>query len=565
MKFLSRATRFALNRIPTQTVNFTYDLYSRFYKGQLLLGLPVSSKLLDTAEEIRKKAIGKLALSLSHAILRVTKVEIPRAEIKEVIADELDHENMVITENVIFIPKAVLRRLARTKFGFENKMLIERLVQEARSRRILRESLRRSYKPAYFESDIEEAHETGRGSYETVFYTDYTPEGKEITFRRLANMDKVTTRDERPSILLMPGIANSSACYNMNNRYSIAKDLADRGFWTYLFDLRGMGVNKGKFDHYCTLDTVIDYDFPTVSRFIHTRSKGKPIIVDGHSMGGMITLFAIINWSLSANLKKMTDLTPLQRKILKKVLPLPQVANKNLKMIRGVIMRGTPLAFNRQGHLLFPYCLWLNHFSRISRLPYVPATEGLWFISKVPFIKKMTREILNTNVGGLNPLFSPQNHTDDPEFVLEYIRKVGESFPLGLGFQFLKAIYNGEGFKRMDGSRFNYTKYLHLVPRNIPIFHIWGADDPLAPPENAEFSRHYPHKVKKCYHLSSARDVDKITIGNERSQVLDFFVEGANHIDLLYGKAAREIINPLVMKIIRATWGDWSYRQAARR
>ena len=55
MKFLSRATRFALNRIPTQTVNFTYDLYSRFYKGQLLLGLPVSSKLLDTAEEIRKR------------------------------------------------------------------------------------------------------------------------------------------------------------------------------------------------------------------------------------------------------------------------------------------------------------------------------------------------------------------------------------------------------------------------------------------------------------------------------------------------------------------------------
>ena len=42
---------------------------------------------------------------------------------------------------------------------------------------------------------------------------------------------------------------------------------------------------------------------------------------------------------------------------------------------------------------------------------------------------------------------------------------------------------------------------------------------------------------------------------------MDFVIEGANHMDLLYGRIAEEIVNPLVMKIIKQTWGDWSYEQ----
>jgi len=562
MKIMHRAAKFTLNRIPAGTVNFTYDLYSRIYKGQLIFGLPVSEKLLETQEEIRNKAIGKLALSLSHALFRITRIDMPRSEIKAIIAEELDRGNLMITENVISIHKNVLRRIARTRFGINNPRRIDRLIEEARSRRILKESLRRKYRPAYFESEIEEEEETGRGSYETVFYTDYTPEGKEITFRRLANMDRVMAKDARPTVLLMPGIGANSACFNVNNRYSVAKDLADEGIWTYLFDPRGMGVNKGKFDPHYTVDTLIDYDLPAVARFIYFRSKGKPLIVDGHSMGGMVTLFSLINWSMAARLKTVDGLTREQREILKAALPVPQVAQKNLRMIRGVITRGSPMSFERNGHLIFPYCLWLNHISRIARLRYVPATEGIWFITKVPFIKRMTKEILNTNVGGLNFLVSPHNHDEDPNFIVEFIKTIGESFPLGLGFQFLKAIYNGEGFKRMDGSKFNYPKYLHLMPPDIPIFHIWGAEDPLAPPTNAEFSRHYPHKVKRIYFLRGPQDVEKIEISKERSQVLDFVIEGANHYDLIYGKAAREVVHPLVLRIIKSAWGGWTYQEA---
>jgi hypothetical protein len=42
--------------------------------------------------------------------------------------------------------------------------------------------------------------------------------------------------------------------------------------------------------------------------------------------------------------------------------------------------------------------------------------------------------------------------------------------------------------------------------------------------------------------------------------VIDFVIEGANHLDLLYGKLAEEIVQPLVMKIIESSWDNWSYQ-----
>ena len=56
--------------------------------------------------------------------------------------------------------------------------------------------------------------------------------------------------------------------------------------------------------------------------------------------------------------------------------------------------------------------------------------------------------------------------------------------------------------------------------------------------------------------------MENLAISKERSQVLDFVIEGANHYDLIYGKAAREIVQPLVLKIIEATWGGWTYQDA---
>jgi hypothetical protein len=79
------------------------------------------------------------------------------------------------------------------------------------------------------------------------------------------------------------------------------------------------------------------------------------------------------------------------------------------------------------------------------------------------------------------------------------------------------------------------------------------------PLDNLRYRKFYPHKIKKIYSLNAASDLSKIDITDERSQLIDFVIEGANHLDLLYGKLADDIATPLLMRIIDNVWGDWSY------
>ncbi|MCK5685317.1 hypothetical protein KAJ27_14395, partial [bacterium] len=122
------------------------------------------------------------------------------------------------------------------------------------------------------------------------------------------------------------------------------------------------------------------------------------------------------------------------------------------------------------------------------------------------------------------------------------------------GFQFLKAVYDGQGFKRMDKTSLNYSNHFSFFPKNIPVFHFWGGKDNVASLKNIKYSKFYPHKIKKVYHLEKIEDLKKIEIVSDPGQIIDFVVEGANHLDLLYGKKAEEIVHPVIEKIIDAIW-----------
>jgi pimeloyl-ACP methyl ester carboxylesterase len=553
--------RFLTNELIARWINITYDSYSRFYEGQLRLGLPVSRELIKTQEEIRAIAAGKLALTLYHIILRVAGIRISRNEIKYILVGELEAGNLRLTENVIILTRRQLKTLIINRFKIPAYFFTD-IFEEATSRRILKETLREQTLPAYFESEIEENAHTGRKDYEIVYYRDYTEEGKEIKFRRLVSIEDVTSGDNRPAVIMIPGFANNSNCYDLTVRQSMARDMADNGFWVYLFDPRGMGINKGKFDPLYTVDTLIDYDLPTVLKFVNARSRRKPAVLLGHSMGGIIAENMVLNWNIRKHLNSFQDFTNEQKAYLNQILPPPDEAENNLRQVRAIISLGSPKFFNKMTHAFFPTALWLNHLARIFRLKHVPVKDALQFMMRVPVVSDVTQVILNSDFGELNFLMNPENHRGNKIFTKIYVDRALESVPLGLGFQFLKAIYNGEGFKRMDESRFNYSTHLSYFPKNIPIFHFWGSKDPLAPPNNIQYSRHYPHAVKKIYHLETPRDAEKIKITDRRSQVIDFIIEGANHLDLLYGKQAEEIIYPLMMRIINETWGDWSYEGA---
>ncbi|MBW1897948.1 MAG: alpha/beta fold hydrolase [Deltaproteobacteria bacterium] len=557
-KVSKSVTRFLVNDIPTNLINATYNTYSKIYKGQISLGLPVSKELIVSQEEIRTSAVGKLALTLYHIFIRAASMRIPRDHIKMVIVDELEKERLRLTENVILLTQVDLNFLARKRFNIPKKFLQE-ISKEAGRRRILKESLKIHKLPAYFESEIEELEQNGRGNYEFVYYRDFTDEGKEIGFRRLVSMEDVTANDNRPAVTLVPGFANNSNCFNISNRYSIAKDFADMGLWVYLFDPRGVGINEGRFDPYYTVDTMIDYDLPTVVRFIHARSNGKPTILLGHSMGGVVSESMVLNWSLRKHMDRIDTLSMEQKNVLKQTLPPLNEVDQYLKTVRGIISLGSPKFFKKKSHLFFPIALWLNHLSRILRLRQVPVQEISKVVTELPILKDFVRIISNYNVGDLNFLISPENHKDDKHFVERYLKIATESIPLGLGFQCLKAVYQGTGFKRMDDSRLNYSDFLSFFPDDIPVFHFWGTKDQLASLDNLNYSEFYPHRYKMKYYLESVQDLKKIDLPQEKSLHVDFIIEGANHLDLLYGKAANDFVNPILMQIIEKVWGGWSY------
>jgi pimeloyl-ACP methyl ester carboxylesterase len=558
VKSLGKSTvRFLTNDLIARWINLTYDSYSRFYEGQLRLGLPVSKELIQTQEEVRSIAAGKLALTLYHIFLRVAGIRVPRNEIKYVLIGELEANNLRLTENVIILTRKQLKHLVnRCKIP---SYFFNDIYEEATRRRILRETLKQHRLPAYFDSEIQENAQNGRGDYEIVYYRDYTAEGKEIKFRRLVSIEGVTYGDTRPSVILIPGFANNSNCYDLTNQQSMAKDMADRGCWVYLFDPRGMGINKGKFDPYYTVDTLIDHDLPTVLKFITTRSRNKPSILVGHSMGGIIAENMVLNWNIRKHLNEIKSLNSEQKAMLNQILPPLDAAEDSLKQVRAVVSLGSPKFFNKMSHAFFPSVLWLNHLARIFRLQYVPVKDSLMFLMQMPFISDLTQYVLNHDIGDLNILTNPANQKGNKVFTKLYVEKALESVPLGLGFQFLKAIYNGEGFKRMDRSRFNYSGHLNYFPKEIPVYHFWGSKDPLAHQDNVQYSKYYPHGTKKIFHIETPEDARKVDISSGQSQVVDFIIEGANHLDLLYGKLAEEIVNPLLMRVINEAWGDWAY------
>ena len=556
------AVRFVVNELPTHAINISYDTYSRIYKGQQILGLPVAPELIISQTEIKNNAIGKLALTLYHIYYKVTETIIARDKIKAIIYDELEKDTIRLTEKVILLTRKELEQISIEHLKIDPSFF-KKIYNDAFKRNILKEALKTTCQPAYFESEVDEKENNGRGDYEIVYYQDFTEEGKEIKFRRLLSMEGVTAGDDNPSIILVPGFANNANCYNLNNRYSIAKDLADQGNWIYLFDPRGVGVNAGRFDPSYTVDTLIDHDLPTVLNFVTQRSCGKPSILLGHSMGGLVSENMVLNWALRLDFDKI-KMPESNKRELDRILVPEDVAKKSLKTVKGVISLGSPRCFDKKSHVFFPSALWLNHLSRIFKMSHIPIQEISRLVTQLPVLKSVTRTLYNKNIGDLNFLICPENHKNDKHFIERYLERAMESIPLGLGFQFLKAVYDGNGFKRMDPSALNYTNHFSFFPKDIPLFHFWGAKDCLAPLKNIRYSQFYPHEYKKVYYLESVEDLKKVEILPEQSQLIDFVIDGANHLDLLYGKKAKELINPLSEKIIENIWSNWSYENHAR-
>jgi acylglycerol lipase len=126
----------------------------------------------------------------------------------------------------------------------------------------------------------------------------------------------------RASVLLIHGISEHSGRYEHVGRF-----LADRGFEVVAIDLRGFGQSGGRRAYVSSFD---DYSDDVEDQMAEVRALGVPVVLLGHSMGGLIAL----SYALSA--RPAPDLLVLSAPALGANVPAP------LRMLTPVLARLAP-------------------------------------------------------------------------------------------------------------------------------------------------------------------------------------------------------------------------------
>lgn len=109
--------------------------------------------------------------------------------------------------------------------------------------------------------------------------------------------------NEGPPVILLHGLADSSATWVMDNNpnVSLAHHLHDAGFDVWLGNTRGtqlssrphswLSSSSAEFWQF-NVDDMVDKDFPTLVNYVLNRSEYPTLGVVGHSLGAMIALSA---------------------------------------------------------------------------------------------------------------------------------------------------------------------------------------------------------------------------------------------------------------------------------
>src|SRR3989338_1615203 len=539
-----------------------------------------------TPEAIEAETSHRMAPTLQHVVKEITGRTLPLDQVRQIIRRGAHTGLFNNYGEAIFInPHHAEDLLEKLTIPLEQK---SDFLAAARKHYLLREYVFADQSKGFFGAAF---RELDRGTYMERGYFVYTRDGKPLTVTRIINQDRVKTNDDNPSLLLIPGIACHSGMFDLDAETSLALELADKGNWTFLFDPRGLGKNKGEFDAQCFFDTLVSNDLPAAVEFLYNRPKTKkPVVLVGYSIGGMIAEFMLVRQAYKLNSLvrdicklsgKRSDFEPkgkTRREVatflnettaaltngkqpdqeIKIIIAEARTFLAMLDCVKGLITIGSPKIFDKNSHPIFPALLMLNIFLPIFGAESVPVDVAKGLVKVLPSLTIVARQLIN-----------PDNFDDPKQFLASFTNKGTGSFPLGVGLQLLKAVYSGKGIRRMGNGRFNYSAHLDEIPPDIPIFHLTGSLDPLAPPFNLAFIQPdyyqgkaldfsqfpgYQHREKGIHNFSRQRDLHYLRLSKVASQVHGFAIAGLSHLDLLYGKTAEAIVRPLLHQLIDVIW-----------
>ena len=290
------------------------------------------------------------------------------------------------------------------------------------------------------------------------------------------------TRVAREPVILCHGMGANRFNLDLNERYSVARYLAARGFETWVVELRACGMSKrctpgARYAH--RFDDEVRHDIPALIGKVREVSGAERVLWVGHSKGGMV----IYGWCALAVREDLA----------------------------GAVTIGSPM--------------------RIApRLP--PALiETLLRLDRVPLLDAIYVEQIFRTLAPLGPRVQLQYMASrknmDPEIVSLLMANLLGNVPTNVLRQF-SLWARTKRFTSWDGS-VDYEAGLASSP--VPFLLIAGADDRLVPPATVEVARD----------AMKAAKVEYVLAGRAQGFQCDY-----GHGDLVLGRCAPDEIFPIV-------------------
>jgi pimeloyl-ACP methyl ester carboxylesterase len=289
---------------------------------------------------------------------------------------------------------------------------------------------------------------------------------------------------QMPPVILCPGYSFNRVFMDFDNRYSLARFLAQRGFDTWVLELRGHGDSEFAGEHRTgwTFDDLVELDVPTAVRAVRAQSGRRPVWI-GHSMGGILIYAAL---GADAALQES---------------------------VAGLVTMASPVAFPPVTSPLFRGVgQLLATLPLPQRLPQRGALVALW-------------SAVSWSPGVLDVGMNPANI--DRQAFGEALRRGICNVSRSLLRQLAQWSLSGE--LRSCDQRIDYRAGLAHI--TTPALIIAGAADRLAPPELVRFAYDHVSSTRKQYREFSIRNGDSADYG---------------HVDLVFGRRAPEEVFPAI-------------------
>ena len=289
-------------------------------------------------------------------------------------------------------------------------------------------------------------------------------------------------------VLLVHGLGANRVNFDLNEEFSLARDLAEQGMDCWLVDLRGCGASAAPEARWqWTFDDHAFVDIPAALDFIRSVTGHKRVHWVGHSMGGML-LYAYL-------LRGMPE-----------------------RIASGITL-GSPTCFS-------PRTDSMRHLVRLETL--------VRLLPRFPnaLLMQLVTPLVGTVdlAGSVRRQMNPGN-VDWPVIKAALYNSASHISPGVLG-QFLAWMRSGD-FTTADGS---YSYYQHLGHIETPLFVISGGGDALVPVCDSKAAYERISSSHKRYLELSA-------VGG--------FADDYGHIDMMFGRHARREVFPEVARWLR--------------